>query len=543
MKALGPLVTTLLLVSTTFAQEAEGPFSRYADAVVLTMPKYVTPTFKLPDGDSVDNNRVTRYLKDTLNVEMQYPLVMNSPEQAEQRINLTIASGDLPDAMTVNASQFRELAEAGLLEDLSPYYDTYASPELKSANDATEGESLAAATVDGQLLGISKITLDGDGLQFLWIRQDWLNALGLEKPQTLEELETVARAFVTDDPDGNGQADTIGLSASQNWSGSFLPIFGAFTAFPGRWVEGADGEAVYGTAEPQVKEALATLQRWYQEGLIDPEFATINGDIQQQKLSAGKVGIVSGAWWAADYPLKFTRENVPDANWVPVLAPITSDNTFPAFYQGITGSQFVVVRKGYEHPEVVFKILNLQGDFGTRQDLATTAEGLPLEYQDVPEFNVIWSDVWPTQVMQSPDLLTRRGQAIQAALESNDPSRLPQFDVRIYESIKRLHSEQDMTPGDWGGAQAWDVGVPTTYDKRIVPHREVYQAAGVIAQDRIWPTLVKREDETMLRILTGQLPVDDFDRWAAEWQGLGGEDITQTVRETVAAQAEQQASQ
>ncbi len=45
----------------------------------------------------------------------------------------------------------------------------------------------------------------------MWIRQDWLDKLGLEAPRTWDELVQVAEAFVTQDPDGNGEDDTIGI--------------------------------------------------------------------------------------------------------------------------------------------------------------------------------------------------------------------------------------------------------------------------------------------------------------------------------------------
>lgn len=45
----------------------------------------------------------------------------------------------------------------------------------------------------------------------MWIRQDWLDNLGLEVPRTWDELAAVAEAFVTQDPDGNGEDDTIGI--------------------------------------------------------------------------------------------------------------------------------------------------------------------------------------------------------------------------------------------------------------------------------------------------------------------------------------------
>ncbi len=50
----------------------------------------------------------------------------------------------------------------------------------------------------------------------MWIRQDWLDNLGLEVPRTWDEMAAVAEAFVTQDPDGNGEDDTIGILGPGN---------------------------------------------------------------------------------------------------------------------------------------------------------------------------------------------------------------------------------------------------------------------------------------------------------------------------------------
>ena len=52
----------------------------------------------------------------------------------------------------------------------------------------------------------------------LWFNYDWLEKLGLEEPQTTEELYEVLKAFKTQDPNGNGKANEIPLTGSIEWS-------------------------------------------------------------------------------------------------------------------------------------------------------------------------------------------------------------------------------------------------------------------------------------------------------------------------------------
>src|SRR5699024_5454331 len=115
-------------------------------------------------------------------------------------------------------------------------------------------------------------------------RQDWLDNLGLEPPQTIEDFKEIAKAFVEEDPDGNGEDDTIGLAGpdtsnklyanfleSTNNLYGFDGVFSALHAYPGYWLEDDDGQPVYGSTLPETKEALSVLRDMYSEGSIDPE--------------------------------------------------------------------------------------------------------------------------------------------------------------------------------------------------------------------------------------------------------------------------------
>ena len=84
----------------------------------------------------------------------------------------------------------------------------------------------------------------------MWIRQDWLDKLGLEVPRTWDEMAAVAEAFVTQDPDGNGEADTIGIlgpgnSDHMNATGAnqfgLDPLFSSFQSYPQYWLQDEDG--------------------------------------------------------------------------------------------------------------------------------------------------------------------------------------------------------------------------------------------------------------------------------------------------------------
>ena len=100
---------------------------------------------------------------------------------------------------------------------------------------------------------------------------DWMS------PSTIEDMEKIMKAFIEEDPDGDGQDDTIGMVVLSEVYGGYPNntfgidnVFTAFGAYPGVWID-KDGKAVYGSVQEEMKEPLQLLNRWYNEGLIDKE--------------------------------------------------------------------------------------------------------------------------------------------------------------------------------------------------------------------------------------------------------------------------------
>jgi putative aldouronate transport system substrate-binding protein len=99
-------------------------------------------------------------------------------------------------------------------------------------------------------------------------RGDWLEKLGKKVPTTLAEFRDVVYAFANNDPDGNGRKDTYGLSSS-----GMNMVYGAYGYIPGQWNE-KNGQLVYSSIQPELKEALGVLAQYYKDGVLSPEFIT-----------------------------------------------------------------------------------------------------------------------------------------------------------------------------------------------------------------------------------------------------------------------------
>mgnify|MGYP000868810125 CR=1 FL=1 len=471
----------------------------------------------MPEGESIEDNRALQYIEDTLNVDISFAWVVPS-DSFSDKLNLSIASGDIPDVMTVDAIQLQQLAEAGAIEDLTGIVEKYANADLLENWNQTGGVALAAATIDGKVMGIPNVQPQADAPIMVWVRQDWLDKLGLEGPETLDDVEAIAKAFMEQDLDGNGAADTYGLTGTMNpvmVPGNlhgFDTVFNVYGAFPEIFFRNDAGEIVYGSLQPETKEALARLAALYQAGIIDPEFATKTTDNSNEIVVGGKAGIMMGPWWIPWWPLADSVNLDPNANWQPfMLKDKDGDYTFA---MGDYTYSFVVVKKGYAHPEIALKILNVQNDI---------SYGLNDAPQYYPNFNEIWGLLFPIPfLIEQPYVVERMGTEYQQALDGAlDPTTFSDAMKIEYDQIQQDIAAPRSESSNWAVRMArLDAAnlLAGGYDEvRTDP-----VAARVIAVDPTWPALKKLEEETFLQIITGARPVDDFDAFVEEWNNSGG---------------------
>lgn len=115
-----------------------------------------------------------------------------------------------------------------------------------------------------------------------------LDQLDLKVPATLQEWEEVLVAFRDRDPDGNGKKDEIPLLFDPklaDYGHAFIGAYGITSTF---YMDG--GKIKYGPIDPKFKDYLTPLNRWYTEGLIDKDFATIDQKLKDAKMTEGLVG-------------------------------------------------------------------------------------------------------------------------------------------------------------------------------------------------------------------------------------------------------------
>ncbi|MGG1515490.1 extracellular solute-binding protein [Paenibacillus oryzisoli] len=227
---------------------------------------------------------------------MDYKVSLLSGEEYKTKLNLMISSGQMPDYFGVDSTQMSQFISQGLLMPLDDLLKK--APHLMKyiPQDRWDG-----VKVDGKIYAIPQGTrtesFNSPNTAGLLIRQDWLDNLGLKQPTTLDELHDVLKAFTFNDPDKNGKNDTYGLGG--NKTSTFDTIFGAyglgFSTFnintPSSifWTQ-KDGKIVKSFVTPEAKKALATLQQWYKEGIIDPELFVMEQKQEESRIVNSKIG-------------------------------------------------------------------------------------------------------------------------------------------------------------------------------------------------------------------------------------------------------------
>lgn len=221
-----------------------------------------------------------------LGIDLEVKIV---PEQSFDKINVAMATGDLPDVVTINYPSYsvNQWISEGLLVPLNDYLPSM--PAVKQRLD-----ELAWTAVDGKFYGYPFIETERSNSALAY-RADWLERLGLTPPSTLDEFYEVLKAFKTQDPDQNGQHDTYGFTTSKPGTTSFDFIFYAYGMPYGDWALDENNQVIPRFEHPSFQEGMAFIKKLWDEQLIEPEFMLNDIQMKEQKFYQSKVGMMDAA--------------------------------------------------------------------------------------------------------------------------------------------------------------------------------------------------------------------------------------------------------
>ncbi|MDM5278062.1 extracellular solute-binding protein [Paenibacillus silvae] len=346
-----------------------------------------------PAGYTISDSYLTRFIQkqfgDPNNIDVQFVPVPRSEEV--QKLNVLMASGsEVPDIVfTYDSGTFNRYAEQGGLTELTDLINKDGTNLKKLLGDQT----LAYGQYDGQQLAIpgKRLVL---GKYASYVRQDWLDALGLPVPQTAEELHTTLKAFKEKDPGKVGSAlIPMGMSIAP---AQYEPLIWSFiqplTEEQKYTLTQQLGSNDYPTLLPGFKDALKYMNTLYNEGLMSKDFGL---DKDKKKLwedvSNGKVGFytedageiyISGTY-------KNLQTNKPGAVMTPIDAFKNSEGKFakPAY---APNAMYVMIPKTSKNAEAAMKYLDWMASgnnlfdlqFGVKDENYELVDGVPQIKED-----------------------------------------------------------------------------------------------------------------------------------------------------------------
>ena len=500
------------------------PYGAYPELVTYTLAQISgANNSNLPEGNTYEDNAYTRYLRKMLNIQND-TVYMDTEERYSELVNILVKDQNLPDIMVVTDREIlKELVENDLVEDLTEVFEKCTSPRIKEMYESYGDALLNSGKFNGRLMAVLETVID-HGPNLLWLRKDWMEELGQEEPETLEDAFEIIDAFVQNRMGTEDGETPVGLACDTNLVGttsssySVDPVFDSFGANPQRWIS-QDGEIVYGSLTEETKEALDYLHKLYDRGILDRNFALRAPNNLRDLVVNGKCGAFFGLWWTPNNPLMESYEKNSEADWEPYYLQELADKNV---YESFRDNKYVVVRKGYEHPEIVMKIISVLFDY-TRYEAEDARE--------VNEYFALNVDPTARPLVINVDYNEATYQAtenIEAALNGNYPEgNLTAIEQSYYQACSSYLSGNDYTAEDWAAYKSRISAVGLLVDKHYTPAVRSYldDAGGEIPQ-----SLRQFETSTFIQIIMGEKPVSYFETFVEQWYQQGGHELTQQIR-------------
>ncbi|MFC5448849.1 extracellular solute-binding protein [Paenibacillus aestuarii] len=204
------------------------------------------------------------------------------------KFNITLASGKLPNIIyvpDVKNPSFVNAAKSGAFWEVGKYLKDY--PTLSQANSVIMNNS----SIDGKNYGVYRgRALGRNGINY---RKDWLDAVGLQPPKTIDDFYNMLKAFKEKDPDKNGKDDTYGM-VMVKWTGQWASSFDIMKLWfgaPNKWGV-VDGKLVPEHQTPEYLEALKFMKKLYDEKLINQDFAVFDSAKWNDPVVNNQAGVI-----------------------------------------------------------------------------------------------------------------------------------------------------------------------------------------------------------------------------------------------------------
>jgi putative aldouronate transport system substrate-binding protein len=481
--------------STTASAENSAETSQSSEPVNLSILKSAGQLWD-------DENPALQMIQENTNTVLDVELA----EDLTTQMNLYVASGDIPDIVTLSGFDFISYINTGYFLELTDLVDQY-GPNLR---EYISQEAWDLTTINGQQYCVPYENFNKKHVTA--IRTDWIENVGREVKQTytLDEFADIMKAFTTEDPDQNGENDTYGLSGRNGvgeWQASFMSIFGAFGGIPTQYYN-EDGTVVPFDVSDNFRNALVYINGLWEEGVIDPEIFILNVDQAVQKLIQGAAGTFIG-WWSG--PTSLYQNGLldvdPDAYWDSIFITSNDGKTFGMKDNGLI-TQSTMISNKCENPEAAISFLDYLATEEGFNLAVNGVEGVHYD-KDADGYFTKRSDINPDTVAPLSAMVSRLDlSAFQNAkpADTNDPAAYTQWRFMKIQWDDTLNTYTSLF-----------YGIPAT-DAELEYSAE----------------LTSYVSQAVIEFITGEVPIDDanWNTYLSTWSKKGGQAILDSYVET-----------
>lgn len=458
--------------------------------------------------ETLEDNEMYKKIQEDLNIDLEF---IHPPKgQSEENFNLLIAANDLPDIFEAPpkypGGPDRAISE-GVYLRLNELIDEYA-PNYKAAMNITEDIKRQIVSAEGNIWNFECIQLAKEPA---WagaiIREDYLARVNASAPTTIDEWYTILNTMKKEIPEVE-----YPLLFPTGWrfeeSETFIGSFGVAHRYMNQ-----DGTVKYGPMEDGFKDFVTTMNQWYEEGLIDPDFVTRDSESRDALFTSGKAVASIEAYGEFDRLLAVGKEQNPDFDILPVGYPLREEGAEIYLRQTnpYVRNKYAVVTSSCENVEEAVKFFDygysdegyLMYNYGVEELSYTMADEAPgFDIDFFPEHLRESSPQFTDTMLKNADGLTF-WQSVGVYKKHQGPFLRNPLAIELSDIVKESMNTWSDSPDDW-------IMPPV-----VLTDEENREYSPIMSEVETY------QKEMMYKFIMGVEPIENFDNYVETLKQLG----------------------
>lgn len=459
-----------------------------------------------PPASYNDGLEVWETIGDRTNIRIKWEVLPDEQYNTSMQTRLAAAQG-LPDILRVPGGDPTQYGQQGLLIPMNDLIDKY-GVNIKYYFDYYPITGKIMRSGDGNYYGIAPIIIESSRwmANYFVVRKDWLDDLGIDPPETIDDWVVMLKAFRDQDANGDGDpTNEIPWGSPPEFFGEAFGLHLWASAWQGGFFTDDNGKVYYQYTDPRYKDFLTFANMMYQEKLLDPDYANPSAESLQAKATKNLVGSMN-QW--PDFAIgwsKLLRTSVDeDAAYMPVPPPVGPNGDQSMEGYGSVDMGFAGISKDCKNPEAAIKIMDYMWSEEGRLFLAYGIEGKTYNMVD-------GKPVYTDEVLNNEE-----GLGASDVLRTYGAWPTIPWVQQEYSYIQQLEAE----PLWKNAAQTCLQPFYVEPFPALLATKEEQERLSVLLTD-----IRTYQSEMAIKFITGERSLDEFDDYVAELEAMGVADL------------------